>query len=360
MVIHTYRAILIGLVIVISGCTTNAITGRSQLMLVSEQSAISQSESAYNSLIGGLSKSGKLSKDEKLNSRIQEITNRLIAQAIKYRPETKDWKWSVQIIDDPNTVNAFCMAGGKMAIYTGLIDKIKPTDDEIAQVMGHEISHALAKHQAEKMSMQLMTGVAVAVATTSANQQNRQATHDASSLAALALVTLPNSREAETEADRIGIELAAKAGYDPHAAVTLWEKMIRATGQASRFDFLSTHPASPKRMETLASLEGKMRPIYEAAKSNSTAPAEKLVTVIQNSSGGRNINNLTNPASTSQGGSGNNLASSFPPHPEETKNLVKQNHSVTQRLRELNNLRKDGLITEDDFQKKKKELLKEF
>ncbi len=296
MLTHKTRILILGFAVVISGCTTNTITGRSQLILVSEQSAIAQSESAYSSLIGGLSKSGKLNKDEKLNSRITEITNRLITQAIKYRPETKNWKWSVQIIDDPNTVNAFCMAGGKMAIYTGLIDKVKTTDDEIAQIMGHEISHALAKHQTEKMSMKLATGLAVVALTSTADPQNRQTTHDASSLAALTLITLPNSREAESEADRIGIELAAKSGYDPHAAVTLWEKMMTATGQRSRFDFLSTHPASPKRIEELAALEGKMRPIYVAAKLSSNSPFEKLITVTSNSSSIATSTNLTLPA----------------------------------------------------------------
>jgi len=243
-------------------------------MLVSEQSAIAQSESAYSSLISGLSDSGKLSKDKKLIARVQKITDRLITQAVKYRPETKDWKWSVKVIDDPETVNAFCMAGGKMAVFTGLISKVEPTDDELAQVMGHEISHALASHSAEKMSVQLATGLAVAAVTAAADQKNRNATYGVSSLAALALITLPNSREAESEADRIGIELAARAGYKPHAAVTLWEKMMKASGQTSSFDFLSTHPASTKRIEALSKLESSMSEIYAAGKTNQNLPSE--------------------------------------------------------------------------------------
>jgi len=243
-------------------------------MLVSEQSAIAQSESAYSSLISGLSDSGKLSKDKKLIARAQKITDRLITQAVKYRPETKDWKWSVKVIDDPETVNAFCMAGGKMAVFTGLISQVEPTDDELAQVMGHEISHALASHSAEKMSVQLATGLAVAAVTVAADQKNRKTTYGVSSLAALALITLPNSREAESEADRIGIELAAKAGYKPHAAVTLWEKMMKASGQTSGFDFLSTHPASTKRIEALSKLESSMSEIYAAGKINQNLPSE--------------------------------------------------------------------------------------
>lgn len=341
---NVFGILLLGLAFILSGCATNTVTGRSQLMLVSEQSAIAQSESAYSSLIAGLDKSGKLSKDEKLIARVQEITDRLITQAVKYRPETKDWKWSVEVIDEPETVNAFCMAGGKMAIYTGLINKVEPTDDEIAQVMGHEISHALASHTAEKMSVRLAAGLAVVAITSTANQKNRQATHDVSSLAALALVTLPNSREAESEADRIGIELAAKAGYEPYAAVTLWEKMMKASGQTSRFDFLSTHPASPKRIEALAALESKMNSIYEAGKSNRNSPADTWTAITSDPT------TVGTTAKMQSGSDGKNYTA-----------IAKQpNESVTQRLREIHSLKKDGVITERDFQNKKKQLLEEF
>ena len=354
MIIIKSRSLLFVLALILSACTTNNITGRQQLMLVSEESAIAQSATAYNSLIGGYSNSGKIINDEKINSRIQEITNRLIAQAIQYRPETRNWDWSVKIIDDPQ-VNAFCMAGGKMAIYTGFIDKVNPTDDEVAQVMGHEVSHALAKHTVEKMSIQLMTGIAVAVATASANPQNRQTTHDASALAALAFITLPNSREEEAEADRIGIELAAKAGYDPHAAVTLWEKMMRVTGQSSRFDFLSTHPASPKRMDALAELEVKMQPYYLATKSNPVKPSENLVTVITSSSDNNASNTQFNLSTSKHNFTGNSLTSSASPN--NLQGSVNQNGSVTKRLRVLNALYKDGIIDKNDFESKKKEIL---
>lgn len=339
-----FRILLLGLAFVLSGCATNAVTGRSQLMLVTEQSAIAQSDSAYSSLIAGLDKSGKLNKDEKLIARVQEITDRLITQAVKYRPETKDWKWSVKVIDEPETVNAFCMAGGKMAIYTGLINKIEPTDDEIAQVMGHEISHALASHTAEKMSMRLAAGLAVIAITSTANQNNRQVTHDVSSLAALTLVTLPNSREAESEADRIGIELAAKAGYEPHAATTLWEKMMKVSGQTSRFDFLSTHPASPKRIEALAAIENKMEPIYEAGKPNRNSPTDTWTAIASDT--------------TTIGVTNKTQSHSY----DTTKiGITKQpNESVTQRLRELHSLHKEEVITESDFQNKKSQLLEEF
>jgi len=152
-----------------------------------------------------------------------------------------------------------------MGIYTGLVDKLEATDDELAQVMGHEISHALANHGAEKMSVQIASSVAVVAVTAAVSRDNRnqQAVYNAAELAALALINLPNSRTAEEEADRLGIELAARAGYHPHAAVTLWEKMMKESGSKSRVDFLSTHPAPPKRIDTLAGMEPAMLKLYE-------------------------------------------------------------------------------------------------
>ncbi len=246
------------LVTLVSGCATSP-TGRKQLMLVSEQSAISQSKQAYLQTMGKLSSEGKLVTDPKILKRVDTITGRLIAQAIIMRPATKSWEWSVEVIDDPKAVNAWCMAGGRMALYTGLIQKIDPTDAELAQVMGHEISHALANHTAERMSVAMasqMGAIAVGVASDSAAGMA-----GAQGLAIVA-ITLPNSRASETEADRIGIELAAKAGYDPRAAATLWQKMGKAGGGGGPPQFLSTHPAPGNRQATLAALEAQMMPYY--------------------------------------------------------------------------------------------------
>ena len=258
----------------LAGCQTNPVTGRQQLMLVSEGTAISESKLAYAAMLQPLAKEGKIDSDPATVARVHEITSRLIAQAIKYRPETQNWEWSVKIIDDPKTVNAWCMAGGKMAIYTGLIQQVKPTDDELAQVMGHEITHALAKHTAERMSRAMAMQVGLgALAVTQRNSQYGDLTLTGVQVAAIVALELPNSREAESEADRIGIELAAKAGYDPHAAVTLWEKMAKVGGGGkSRNDFLSTNPAPAKRMETLAALVPQMMPYYEDKSPRPTYP----------------------------------------------------------------------------------------
>lgn len=253
----------------LSACATSP-TGRRQLMLVSEKDAISASKQQYLQTMGKLSSEGKLVTDAKILNRVDTITGRLISQAIIMRPATSSWEWSVQVIDEPKTVNAWCMAGGRMAIYTGLIQKIDPTDDELAQVMGHEISHALANHTAERMSVAMASQLgAMAVGIAADSSAGMAAAQGAAAVA----ITLPNSRASETEADRIGIELAAKAGYDPRAAATLWQKMAKAGGGGPP-QFLSTHPAPGNRQATLAALAPQMQQYYEQP---GARPVYKLV-----------------------------------------------------------------------------------
>lgn len=232
-------------------------------MLLSEEQAISASKQAYVDMIRPLAEQGKIDNDPKLTQRINRITDRLIVEAIKFRPATKNWQWSVKVIDEPEVVNAWCMAGGRMAIYTGLIQKLKATDDEIAQVMGHEISHALANHTAERMSVAMASSIGVMAVGMASENKNGLAIAGAA-LAAKLAIELPNSRTSEAEADRIGIELAAKAGYNPHAAVSLWRKMARVGGGGPP-EFLSTHPAPKNREQTLKALIPQMMPYYKQA-----------------------------------------------------------------------------------------------
>ncbi len=258
----------------LTGCQSNPVTGRSQLMLISEDTAIAQSAEAYSAMVKPLAEKGKVNSDPKVLARVETITSRIVAQAVKYRPEAEDWNWSIRVIDDPETVNAWCMAGGRMAIYTGLIEKLNATDDEIAQVMGHEISHALLAHTAERMSraLAMQLGIIGVAATQSSDTQGSMVVQGVS-LAAVVALELPNSRTAESEADVVGIELAAKAGYDPRAAETLWKKMAEQSGSGeSRFDFLSTHPAPVKRMETLRELAPKMMVYYNDRSPRPTYP----------------------------------------------------------------------------------------
>ena len=245
-----------------SACTVSP-TGRQQLMLVSPQQAITASKSAYVETLAPLEKSGKVDANPQVTARVRQITGRIIAQTIRLYPATRSWQWDIKVIDEPETVNAWCMAGGKMAIYTGLIQKVKPTDDELAQVIGHEISHAVANHTAERMSIALASQLGLStVAVAAKGTEYGGATLSGAALAAQLAIQLPNSRTAETEADRIGIELAARAGYNPYAASTLWQKMAAVGGSKSP-QFLSTHPNPQNRMATLQRLAPQMMRYYQ-------------------------------------------------------------------------------------------------
>jgi predicted Zn-dependent protease len=256
------------LLMLVAACATSP-TGRKQLMLVSEDTAIKSSRQAYAQEMGKYQKEGKLVTDPRVLERVRTITERLVAQAVKARPDSAKWQWSVQVIDEPKTVNAWCMAGGRMAIYTGLILKVDPTDDELAQVMGHEIAHALANHTAERMSTAMAANAGIIAAGLMSDKPGQAMAMAAA--AATVAVKLPNSRASENEADQIGIELAAKAGYDPRAAATLWQKMGKVGGGAPP-EFLSTHPSDTTRQQRLGALAPKMMQYYQPQGTHPTYP----------------------------------------------------------------------------------------
>jgi predicted Zn-dependent protease len=245
--------------VALSGCQTNPVTGRQQFMIVSESDAQSASAQAYAKTVGAAQVQRKLDTDTARTNRVKAITQRLIAQAAVVVPASAKWSWQVHVIDDPS-VNAWCMPGGKMAVYTGLITKLAITDDELAQVMGHEISHALLQHGRERMSRAVATNVGLQVGSiaTGVNLTGLE------SVAMIAL-ELPNSRTAETESDILGMEIAARAGYNPNAAVTLWQKMSQIGGNSKPPEWLSTHPSDQTRIENLRALAPKMMPLYQAA-----------------------------------------------------------------------------------------------
>lgn len=242
---------------VLSACVTSP-TGRTQFMLVSPEAAIVESQRAYAATLHSVGQQGKFLNDPVLADRLRVITGRLVGQAVAMFPHTATWAWSVAIIDEPDIVNAWCMAGGKMAIYSGFVEKLAPTDAELAQLMGHEISHALANHTAERMSMAIAQGLGVLAV--GAATEDASTMRDANYLATLALA-LPNSRAAEYEADRMGIALAARAGYDPAAGVSLWRKMQALHGFGLWPEFLNTHPNPGNRAQTLAALVPALRPL---------------------------------------------------------------------------------------------------
>jgi predicted Zn-dependent protease len=254
--------LLILAISLLPACATSP-TGRKQLMLISPESAIVESKKAYLSTVSELGKEDKLVDDPRIADRVATITGRLVTVAIEEFPNTAKWEWSVAIVDDPETVNAWCMAGGRMAVYTGLFEKLHLTDDEFAQIMGHEISHALANHTAERMSRAMATTVGV-VAVGVMSDKPVVAMGGAAMAAKLAL-ELPNSRTAEAEADQMGMKLAVRAGYAPDAAVTLWQKM-GAQGGSKPPEFLSTHPAPGNREASLAAMIPTMRQLNPTGK----------------------------------------------------------------------------------------------
>ena len=264
----------------LQACTTSPLTGRGQYLLISDSTAVSQSAAAYSQMMADLGKKKKVESGTPRAQKVKEITDKLVKQAVRVRPDSAGWAWEVQLIDEPKTVNAFCMAGGKMAIYTGMWDQLKATDDEIAQVMGHEIAHALADHTRERMSIAMTsaavtTAAAIAIGSRDSGPGAGLALTGAQ-LAAVLAIQLPNSRNGEAEADQIGIELAARAGYDPKAAVSLWEKMGKLG--KSQPEFLSTHPSPQNRAARLAELGNEVAPLYAAAKAGHASSSDKLIT----------------------------------------------------------------------------------
>lgn len=262
--------------LVLWGCASNPVTGRSQLMLVTEDQAISAGSSFYMQEIGKYKTEGTLNTDRKELQRLRTIASRIIPQAIAYRSDASSWDWKVNLVQDDKTVNAYCTAGGGIAFYTGLIRQLKATDDELAQVMGHEVAHALASHTRERMSVAMASGTAAQLlgATKTGNKVGAQ------NIALVSALTwqLPNSRLSESEADRIGIELAAKAGYNPQAAVDLWKKMAQASGGGSGFNMLSTHPSNEDRINALQRLVPSMEKFYAGSRTSPPPlyPLDKL------------------------------------------------------------------------------------
>ena len=220
----------------------------------------------YRAALQEASKKNKLNVDPFQVNRVKRITNRLIANATYFKPEASQWAWEINI-EDSNEVNAYCMPGGKIMVYSGLIRKLNAKDDELAAVIGHEISHALREHGRERMStaaVQQLGLIGFAAYISNTNSRNRaNATMQAVSLGTTLFFALPNSRTQEREADAIGLELAARSGFNPFASVTLWEKMKRQDTKKPP-EFLSTHPSDDNRIRELTDLAYKLKPLYES------------------------------------------------------------------------------------------------
>ena len=248
-----------------AGCSTVQTTQpgavgitRTQSMAVSREQIDQASVEAYNKLLQEARAKNALNQDAALLARVQGIARRLITQTAVFRPDAPGWRWEVNVFHS-DQVNAFCMAGGKIGIYTGLVTKLQITDAELAAVMGHEMAHALREHVREQVSLQYaaqLPALLIAMVTGS------QALAQLGDMVSDVTLGLPRSRQAELEADEMGVELAARAGYDPRAAITLWQKMSRVGG-ARPPEFLSTHPSAASREAELTRAAQVVFPLYQ-------------------------------------------------------------------------------------------------
>ena len=206
-------------------------------------------------------------KDNPQVQRLRRIAQRIIPYTQEWNPREKQWRWEVNLIGS-NQINAFCMPGGKIAFYTGILQQLKLNDDEVAMVMGHEIAHALREHARERMAKGMLAQgarhVGGAIVSSIFGIDPRLTDFGAAGLAQLA--TLEFSREDESEADLVGMELAARAGFDPRAGVTLWQKM-GAANKGAPPQWLSTHPSGTTRIADIQANLPKVMPLYERAKS---------------------------------------------------------------------------------------------
>ncbi len=251
------------------GCTTTTSGGavganRSQLMLISSEQLNQMAADSYAKLKADSSAKGELNANHAMLMRIRAMAARIEPQTGVFREDAPGWPWEVNVISS-NTLNAFCMPGGKIMFYSGLVSQLHLTDDEIAIVMGHEISHALREHSREQVSQAIAAKTAIDVGVTLLGLD--QGASDVASVGYENFIATKFSRTDESEADRMGLELAARAGYDPRAGVTLWRKMIEASkGAGKPPEILSTHPADEKRIREIESLLPTVMPLYEAAR----------------------------------------------------------------------------------------------
>ncbi len=230
---------------------------RAQRMSVSAQDVDIMAGKQYAGILDEAGRSKLLDTDPAQVNRVREVSRRLVAQTGAFRDDAPGWPWEVHVIESPE-LNAWCMPGGRVAVYSALIVKLRLTDAELAAVMGHEISHALREHAREKLSqaagVNAVLGVAssvIGVDVTGVGSQGYEL-----------LVGLPNSREMETEADRMGVELMARAGYDPAAAANVWVKIDQASNDIELLQFLSTHPSTRSRIADMRRTAEVVRPLY--------------------------------------------------------------------------------------------------
>jgi Zn-dependent protease with chaperone function len=193
--------------------------------------------------------------------RLHRIAQKLIPHTAQWNPRSRDWKWQVNLIGSQQ-INAWCMPGGKIAFYTGILSQLQLNDDEVAMIMGHEMAHALREHARERLAKSQATGIGLSIAS---QLLGLGSLGDAAASLGTQLLTLKYSRDNETESDLVGLEIAARGGFRPEASVSLWQKMQAASGNGSP-SFLSTHPSGSNRIEELQANLPKVQQLYEQAR----------------------------------------------------------------------------------------------
>jgi predicted Zn-dependent protease len=246
------RLALLGLAgIALAGCATVPVTGRSQLSFVSQVELTAMGAESYSQFIA----ESTLSEDPTATAMVRRVGGRVAGAAETFmrshglEAQLRYYDWEFNLIDDDETANAFCISGGKIAVYTGLLP-IAETETGLAVVVAHEVAHALANHGGERMSQLLLAelgGIALSKAVEEEPRKTRELWMAAYGIGAQVGVLLPYSRQHESEADRIGLILMAQAGYDPRAAIPFWQRMA-AEGGAGPPEFLSTHPNPETRI----------------------------------------------------------------------------------------------------------------
>ena len=259
---------LVSLILCAAGCQTVNTTApgaigveRKQVMWVSEADVEQSAQQSYAAEMNKAQQQGQLNADAAQTQRVRTISERLIKQVSVFRPDAVSWGWNVNV-QKSNELNAYCMPGGKIMVYSGLIDTLRLSDAELATVIGHEMAHALREHSREAVSRAYaeQLGLGALGILTGASSSSLQLAGMISNVT----FSLPRSRVQESEADRVGLELMARAGYDPEAALSLWQKMGQAN-QGAPPAFLSTHPASATRLADLRALLPRVLPLYVAS-----------------------------------------------------------------------------------------------